>query len=59
MPNAKVQCQCSVPVQEVLCPLCNEVERKGVDVESVDACVYQAGDQSLLSVTDLQLKFTF
>ncbi len=36
MSSAKVQCQCLVPKQEVLCPLCNDVERMGVDVELVD-----------------------
>lgn len=29
---AHVHCQLAVPIQEVQCPLCSEVESKGVEV---------------------------
>lgn len=31
-----VQCQCSVPMPEVGCPLCSEVESRGVEVGVLD-----------------------
>lgn len=30
-----IQSQCSLPIQEVMCPLCSEAESKSVEVEVV------------------------
>lgn len=38
-PKIYVECQRSVPIQEVGCPLCVEAERKGVEVRAVDGRV--------------------
>lgn len=57
-----IQCQCSVPVQEALYPLCHVAKTPGVEVRLV-GWVYSkfdlhAGDWSLWPITDWQSVFT-
>lgn len=53
---------CPVPMKEIVCPLCSEVESKVVEVGVVDAyAAFKTFMQktSLSPVTGLQLRFTF